>query len=256
MPALADLVLRDATAADLDAITRIVASSPDDAADWTYPELRQQADVLRPLHARAFAGLFRSRQNLLRVAERGGRVVGYSAWVRRARVDGEVVAVDVKEACDENALTEETARLIGDAPLPKFAALAISIPSRAAAIARLRSAQAPEPCLSVPGEQLLVLGVDQGQQGRGIGGALIREGLSRAAAAACPVFVTGEGRGMRVYRHLGFQVLDGTCRCFDRDGNEAEGDDEGGLRAAQMVWVPDGQSVTVHGVLYRGYGLP
>lgn len=102
MPAPADLVLRDATAADLDAITRIVASSPDDAADWTYPELRQQADVLRPLHARAFAGLFRSRQNLLRVAERGGRVVGYSAWVRRERVDGEVVAVDVKEACDEN----------------------------------------------------------------------------------------------------------------------------------------------------------
>lgn len=160
------------------------------------------------------------------------------------------------------ALDDESLRLSGSDPLPKFATLVSAIPSRAAAIALLRTHQAPEPCLSQPSFQILVLGVSEPLQGQGIGGALIRDGLARAAAvaaaAALPVFVTGEGRGMRVYRHLGFQVLQDTWHGFDAEGTQVDiGQDEareenGGLEAAQMVWVPDGQSVAVKGVVYAG----
>lgn len=101
MPTSADLVLRDATPADIDAITRIVANGPDAAADWTFPGLRQRAEETRPLHVRAFTRVFKNRQNLLRVAEREGRVVGYCVWVKRQMVGEEVVAVDLTDGYDE-----------------------------------------------------------------------------------------------------------------------------------------------------------
>lgn len=101
MPIPADLVLRDATPADIDAITRIVASGPDAAADWTFPGLRQRAEETRPLHVRAFTRVFKNRQNLLRVAEHEGQVVGYCAWVKRQMVGEKVVAVDLTDGYDE-----------------------------------------------------------------------------------------------------------------------------------------------------------
>ncbi len=104
MPAPADLVIRDAVPADIDAITRIVCSGPDAAADWTYPDLRQHAEEIRPLHVRSFVRLLKARQNLLRVAEREGTVVGYCAWVKRALVGEEVVPVDWADGCDEQGM--------------------------------------------------------------------------------------------------------------------------------------------------------
>ncbi|KAJ4147076.1 hypothetical protein LMH87_001625 [Akanthomyces muscarius] len=240
MPTPPDLVLRDAAPTDIDAITRIVASGPDAAADWTFPGLRQRAEEARPLHVRAFTRVFKNRQNLLRVAEREGKVVGYCAWVKRQLLGEEVVAVDLTDGYDEQALDAESLRLSGSDPLPKFTTLMPSHPTRSPAIALLRANQSPEPCLSLPSYQLLVLGVSEPLQGQGIGGALIREGLALGAQHSLPVFVTGEGRGMRVYRHLGFQVLEGTWHGFDADGKQTEREEDareeqGGLDAAQMV---------------------
>lgn len=127
--------------------------------------------------------------------------------------------------------------------------------ARSAANKALREAQTPEPCLAVACYQLFVMGVDETQQGRGVGGRLIREGLARATDAGLPVFVTGEGRGMRVYQHLGFEVLAGAWWGFDEEGKEVKSKEEvgeHGLEAAQMVWVPEGRTVVVKGVEYHG----
>lgn len=149
--------------------------------------------------------------------------------------------------------------------------------SRAAAIAALRRRQDANLCLCLPSYQLLVIGVSESHQGQGIGGALIREGTAIASAAVpddesqrrnsdnvdsnnegsdvCPIFVTGEGRGMRVYQKLGFHILEGTWAGFDKDGEEVRTPadvGEEGLEAAEMVWVPPGRSVVVKGVVYSG----
>ncbi|KAJ3472479.1 hypothetical protein NLG97_g10955 [Lecanicillium saksenae] len=134
------------------------------------------------------------------------------------------------------------------------------IPARAAACKTLREHQSPEPCLSLASYQLLVLGVAEDQQGLGIGGRLIREGMALAAADGLPVFVTGEGRGMHIYMHYGFQEVRGSWRGFDKEARmlESRGEEEGwkeengGLEARQMVWVPEGASVEVKGEVYHG----
>jgi ribosomal protein S18 acetylase RimI-like enzyme len=55
---------------------------------------------------------------------------------------------------------------------------------------------------------LLVVGVDPELQGRGVGSALIREGLSRADAAACPCYLeTSDERNVAFYERYGFRVL-------------------------------------------------
>ncbi|KAJ3476017.1 hypothetical protein NLG97_g9267 [Lecanicillium saksenae] len=105
MPSPADLTLRDAVVADLGAIAQIVASGPDAAANWTYPDWRDRVEETKPLHLRAFARVFAGRKNLVRVAQRGdGRVVGYCTWVKREKAGDEVTTVDMREAYDEKGV--------------------------------------------------------------------------------------------------------------------------------------------------------
>jgi ribosomal protein S18 acetylase RimI-like enzyme len=55
---------------------------------------------------------------------------------------------------------------------------------------------------------LLVVGVDPELQGRGLGSALIREGLSRSDAAGCPCYLeTSDERNVALYERHGFRVL-------------------------------------------------
>jgi ribosomal protein S18 acetylase RimI-like enzyme len=55
---------------------------------------------------------------------------------------------------------------------------------------------------------LLVVGVDPELQGRGLGSALIREGLSRSDAAACPCYLeTSDERNVAFYERHGFKVI-------------------------------------------------
>jgi ribosomal protein S18 acetylase RimI-like enzyme len=53
------------------------------------------------------------------------------------------------------------------------------------------------------------LGVDPSHQGEGVGGALVRFGLERAAAAGLPAFLeTAKERNLGFYASLGFSVVD------------------------------------------------
>ena len=53
------------------------------------------------------------------------------------------------------------------------------------------------------------LGVDPSHQGEGVGGALVRFGLERAAAAGLPAFLeTAKERNLGFYASLGFRVVD------------------------------------------------
>lgn len=139
-------------------------------------------------------------------------------------------------------------------PPPRLQTILPPVPARQTAIYALRALQSPEPCTLQPSHQLYVLGVASTHQGLGIGGALIREGIAAAEASGLPLFVTGEGRGMRVYMHLGFQTIRGTWHGYDEDGEEVKevGEGEGRLEAAQMVYVPKGREAVVGGETYSG----
>ncbi|HEX5502797.1 MAG TPA: N-acetyltransferase [Thermomicrobiales bacterium] len=56
---------------------------------------------------------------------------------------------------------------------------------------------------------LLLLGVDPQHQGRGLGSALVQEGLARADQANCPCYLeTSEERNLAFYERHGFTVLE------------------------------------------------
>jgi len=60
-----------------------------------------------------------------------------------------------------------------------------------------------EPCYFLD-----MVAVDEARRRRGIGKALIRHGLTRAAAASMPAFLeTGNPGNVRLYEHLGFRVV-------------------------------------------------
>jgi ribosomal protein S18 acetylase RimI-like enzyme len=59
-----------------------------------------------------------------------------------------------------------------------------------------------------PHWRLLTVGVDPNLQGRGLGSALVKEGLARADDANCPCYVeTSEERNLAFYERLGFVVI-------------------------------------------------
>jgi ribosomal protein S18 acetylase RimI-like enzyme len=59
-----------------------------------------------------------------------------------------------------------------------------------------------------PHWRLLIIGVDPDLQGRGVGSALVKEGLARADDTNCPCYVeTNEKRNMAFYERLGFVVV-------------------------------------------------
>ncbi len=56
---------------------------------------------------------------------------------------------------------------------------------------------------------LMVVGVDPDLQGRGLGTALVKEGLARADQASCPCYLeTSDERNLVFYERLGFRVLE------------------------------------------------
>jgi GNAT superfamily N-acetyltransferase len=60
-----------------------------------------------------------------------------------------------------------------------------------------------EPCYFLD-----MIAVDERRRGRGVGAALIRDGLARAAADAVPAFLeTGNPDNVPLYEHLGFGVV-------------------------------------------------
>lgn len=72
-----------------------------------------------------------------------------------------------------------------------------------AAMERFHREHMPEPHW-----QLLMLGVLPGWQRRGLGSALVEEGLDRAGQAGCPCYVeTCDERNLPFYRRHGFRVL-------------------------------------------------
>ena len=55
---------------------------------------------------------------------------------------------------------------------------------------------------------LLIVGVDPDLQGRGLGSALVKEGLVRADEANCPCYLeTSEERNLAFYERCGFAVV-------------------------------------------------
>jgi len=55
---------------------------------------------------------------------------------------------------------------------------------------------------------LLIVGVDPDLQGRGLGTALVKEGLTRADEAHCPCYLeTSDERNLAFYERLGFKVV-------------------------------------------------
>jgi ribosomal protein S18 acetylase RimI-like enzyme len=58
---------------------------------------------------------------------------------------------------------------------------------------------------------LLIVGVDPELQGRGLGTALVKEGLARADQANCPCYLeTSEARNLAFYERYGFAVVEST----------------------------------------------
>lgn len=69
---------------------------------------------------------------------------------------------------------------------------------------RIHKRRVPEPHW-----YLLLLGVDPQLQGRGLGSALVQEGLARADQANCPCYLeTSEERNLAFYERHGFTVLE------------------------------------------------
>jgi ribosomal protein S18 acetylase RimI-like enzyme len=55
---------------------------------------------------------------------------------------------------------------------------------------------------------LLIVGVDPALQGKGLGSALVKEGLARADDTRCPCYLeTSEERNLAFYERLGFVVV-------------------------------------------------
>ncbi len=71
-------------------------------------------------------------------------------------------------------------------------------------MARIHKKYVPEPHW-----YLLIVGVDPELQGRGVGSALVNEGLTKTDEARCPCYLeTGEERNVAFYERLGFVVLE------------------------------------------------
>ena len=72
---------------------------------------------------------------------------------------------------------------------------------------RLHKKYVPEPHW-----QLLIVGVDPELQGRGLGTALVKEGLARADRANCPCYRdTSKEQNLAFYERLGFAVVEATA---------------------------------------------
>lgn len=77
--------------------------------------------------------------------------------------------------------------------------------------------------------------------------------------------MTGESRGLNLYRACGFSIIRDSQIWLDIDGKEIsaeaveKGDDgwrqdRGGCSMAEAVWIPEGKDVEVRGVLYTASG--
>jgi len=172
-------VIRDATDVDRPAVAAMLgrAFADDPAMSYIFPDPRDRAKRL----PRLFALLFDADAPGLRLVT--GDAQAATLWQRPGT---------------PQATTLDLLRRA----IPLVTALGFVLP-RAMRVGDALDAHAP------PERHwyLHIAGVDPAHQGKGLGGASIREGLARAAADGLPTYLeTATERNVALYRSLGFDV--------------------------------------------------
>ncbi|KAK8016733.1 acyl-CoA N-acyltransferase [Apiospora rasikravindrae] len=257
------LEIRSAQPGDITSIVDLLASAPDDAALYQYPNLLDHPDALRPMHRAWVRELLQDPTSLTRIAVLDGNVVvGFSSWVRRAPNPDHPGILHRIKISEPLALDPEDGQDGSESP-PSIE----PDKTRAEAITRVRERLShTSPFQSIPRYSLQGLAVHASHQGHGIGTLLVRWGLEQGAAEGVPVLTAGEARGVKLYtsKALGFQIVKGSEWWLDRDGQDITDQEakeggyshwesiHGGVSGAQVVWAPPGLSLGIEGVIYRG----
>lgn len=172
-------MIREAAPADRDAVSAMLARAfaDDPATSYIFPDPRDRAKRL----PRLFALMFDADAAGMRLVT--GDAEAATLWQRP----------DTPRATVPDLLRRA---------VPLVTTLGFALP-RALRVGDALDAHAP------PGRHwyLHIAGVDPAHQGKGLGGASIREGLARAAADGVPAYLeTATERNIALYQSLGFEV--------------------------------------------------
>lgn len=172
-------MIRDAGQDDRDTVTAMLARAfaDDPAMTYIFPDPRERAKRL----PRLFALLFDADAPGMRLVTGDGQAA--TLWQRPGTPQASTIDL-LRRA------------------VPLVTALGFALP-RAMRVGDALDAHAP------PERHwyLHIAGVDPAHQGKGLGGASIREGLARAAADGLPAYLeTATERNVALYQSLGFEV--------------------------------------------------